>query len=84
MDTRVEIIVVQKVLHNLVGHYHFWGISPKSLTLFIRLFLARRHAQAGHETTLGISVCWIKMIHAWDFKVILLLNHHFRIIQLNL
>ena len=24
------------------------------------------------------------MIHTWDFKVILLLKHHFRIIQLNL
>ena len=37
--------VVSKVLHsnyrslNLIGPYHFWGISPRNLTLFIRPFL---------------------------------------------
>ena len=35
---------------NLIGHYHFWGISPRNSTLFTRPFLTGRHARAGHET----------------------------------
>ena len=31
----------------------FWGISPRNSTSFTRLFLARRRAWGGHETTLG-------------------------------
>ena len=54
MDTRVELKffnVVSEVLqnnyqsHNLIGPYHFWGISPRNL--FTRPFLTRRCAQAG-------------------------------------
>ena len=37
---------------NLIGHYPFWVISPRNLTLFTRPFLARRHVRAGHETRL--------------------------------
>ena len=36
---------------NLIGHYHFWVISPRNSTLFTRPFLAGRRVQAGHETT---------------------------------
>ena len=36
---------------NLIGHYHFWVISPRNLTLFNRLFLAGRRVWAGHETS---------------------------------
>ena len=59
-DTQVELknfTVVRKVLHNnywshnLIGPCHFWGISPRNLTLFTRPFLARRHTQAWHKTT---------------------------------
>ena len=36
---------------NLIGHYHFWGISPRNSTSFTRPFLAGRRAWAGHETS---------------------------------
>ena len=36
--------------HNLIGPYHFWGISSKNSTSFTRLFRTRRHVQAGHKT----------------------------------
>ena len=48
--------VVREVLHNnyrrrnLIGHYHFWVISPRNSTSFTRPFLAGRHTRAGHET----------------------------------
>ena len=53
--------VVREVLRNnyrsrnLIGHYHFWGISPRNSTSFTRPFLAGRRARAGraragHET----------------------------------
>ena len=51
-DTQVEIkdfIVVREVLRNnyqsrnLIGPYHFWGISLRNLTCFTRPFLAGRH-----------------------------------------
>ena len=37
--------------HNLIAHYHYWGISPRNLTLFTRPFLAGRHMWEGHETS---------------------------------
>ena len=37
---------------NLIGHYHFWGISPRNLTLFTRPFLARRRAWAGQTKSM--------------------------------
>ena len=33
--------------------YHVWVISPRNSTLFTRLFLTGRHAQAGHETNVN-------------------------------
>ena len=36
---------------NLIGHYHFWGISPRNSTSFTRPFLAGRRARAGHKTS---------------------------------
>ena len=56
MDIRVNFTVVREVpgnnyqYRNLIGHYHFLEISPRNLTSFTRLFLARRCAQAEHET----------------------------------
>ena len=44
------------MLHNkywsckLIGHYHFWVISPKNSTSFTTPFLAGRRAWAGHKT----------------------------------
>ena len=43
--------------HNLIGHYHFWVISPRNTTLFTRQFLAGRRARVGHETR---PSCWWK------------------------
>ena len=37
--------------YNLIGLYHFWGISPRNLTSFTRLFLTGRRTQAEHKTT---------------------------------
>ena len=37
--------------HNLIGPYHFLGISPRNLTSFTRLFLAGRRTRIGHKTT---------------------------------
>ena len=54
--------IVRKLLrnnhqsHNLVGHYHFWVISP---TLFTTLFLAGRCTWAG--TWLGCTIT----LHYW-------------------
>ena len=51
-------IVVREVLRNnygsrnLIGPYHFWGISPTSFT---RPFLVRRRAWAGHETRVPLQ-----------------------------
>ena len=56
MDARKIFTVAREVLHNnyrscnLIGPYHFWGISLRNLTLFIRPFLTGRCAQAEHET----------------------------------
>ena len=52
-DTWIEftIAAVREVLRNnqqscnLIGPYHFWGISPRNLTLFTRPFLTRRCKQ---------------------------------------
>ena len=38
---------------NLIGPYHFWGISPRNSTSFTGSLLARRRTRAGHETTIG-------------------------------
>ena len=38
---------------NLIGPYHFWGISPRNSTLFTRPFLAGRHVWDRHETRGG-------------------------------
>ena len=36
--------------HNVIGLYHFMGISPRNLTLFTRRFLAGRCTQARYKT----------------------------------
>ena len=44
---------------NLIGPYHFLGISPRNSTSFLsRPFLARRHVRAGHETS-TIHCCFL-------------------------
>ena len=40
---------------NLIGPYHFLGISPRNLTSFTRPFLTGRRAQARHESRHGSS-----------------------------
>ena len=37
------------IINNLIAPYHFLGIGPRNSTVFTRLFLAERHAQAGHN-----------------------------------
>ena len=51
-DTWVKFYCCKRSLRNnyqscnLIGHYHFWGRSPRNLTLFTRPLLAGRHARA--------------------------------------
>ena len=35
---------------NLIGHFRFWVISPRNLSLFTRPFFAGRCVQVGYET----------------------------------
>ena len=64
--------VVRKVLrnnhwsHNLIGPYHFLGISPRNSTSFTRPFLARRCAWARHKTKVLTAQCRTSSILAFS------------------
>ena len=45
-----EVLCNKYQSRNLIGHYHFWGISPRYPTMFTRPFLTGRRVRAGHET----------------------------------
>ena len=79
--SRVEIkfsTVLREVLRNnyqsrnLIGPYHFWGISPRNLVLFTRPFIGGRRARAGHETTSLHGLClWVgKVLSEQDFFLV--------------
>ena len=56
MDTQVELKSFTVVSYIIIGPYHFWGISPRNLTLFS--LLARRQIQAGYKTLSEYAVTY--------------------------
>ena len=57
--------------HNLIAPYHVLGMSSRNSTSFNRLFLAKRHKQAVHETRpshTGNNQI-VKEVKTWETKV---------------
>ena len=62
----MEVLCNNNQSRNLIGPYHFLGISARNLTSFTRPFLTGRHTRAGHETIrilVHYTRTWLFTVH---------------------